>query len=85
MLRGFGAGTPDFSESCYAQNVVPADCPGWGCQNDERVRDSIKVKAAGGIRDIDTTLEMIAAGAERIGTSRSVSIIQEYQIRLGIV
>ncbi len=60
------------------------DCPGWGCRNDERVRDSIKVKAAGGIRDIDTTLE-IATGAERIGTSRSVSIIQEYQMRLEIV
>lgn len=37
------------------------------------------VKAAGGIRDLDTALEMIEAGATRLGSSSSVKIIEEYQ------
>ncbi|MGX7418693.1 deoxyribose-phosphate aldolase [Carnobacterium gallinarum] len=39
--------------------------------------DEIKVKAAGGIRDVDTFLKMIASGAERIGTSSGILIIEE--------
>ncbi len=35
------------------------------------------VKAAGGIRDLETTREMIAAGATRIGASASIKIMQE--------
>ncbi len=35
------------------------------------------VKAAGGIRDYDTTLKMITAGATRIGTSSSIKIVEE--------
>lgn len=35
------------------------------------------VKAAGGIRDFKTTLKMVEAGANRIGASHSVSIIEE--------
>ncbi len=42
----------------------------------EVVGDSIGVKAAGGIRDIDTLLMMVAAGATRIGTSSGVKIIK---------
>lgn len=38
----------------------------------------IKVKAAGGIRDLDTTLRMIDAGADRIGTSSGVEITEEF-------
>ena len=33
------------------------------------VGDDVKVKAAGGIRDLETALAMIDAGAERLGTS----------------
>ncbi|MFB0554034.1 MAG: deoxyribose-phosphate aldolase [Phycisphaerae bacterium] len=36
-----------------------------------------KIKAAGGIRTAKQALEMLAAGAERIGTSSSVQIINE--------
>ncbi len=36
-----------------------------------------KIKAAGGIRTAKRALEMLAAGAERIGTSSSVQIINE--------
>ena len=35
------------------------------------------VKASGGIRDLDTALKMIDAGATRIGASASVKIIKE--------
>lgn len=37
----------------------------------------VKVKAAGGIRDSNTFLNMIKAGAERIGTSSGIKIIEE--------
>lgn len=39
----------------------------------------IGVKAAGGIRDLDTCQTMLAAGATRIGTSAGVSIVQQWQ------
>ena len=35
------------------------------------------VKAAGGIRNLDSAREMIAAGATRIGASASIKIIEE--------
>lgn len=41
------------------------------------VGDKIKVKAAGGIRDLETALAFVKAGAQRIGTSAGVSIINE--------
>lgn len=44
----------------------------------ETVGDTVKVKAAGGIRSLKTMLEMIDAGAERIGTSSGVKIMEEY-------
>lgn len=42
------------------------------------VKDTIKVKASGGIRDLATCLAMIEAGAERIGTSSSITLSQDY-------
>ena len=42
------------------------------------VGDEVKVKAAGGIRDWKTCKEMIEAGAERIGTSSSIKILEEF-------
>ena len=49
----------------------------------ETVGDKVRVKAAGGIRDLDTSLAMIEAGAERIGTSSSLKILEEYNQRFG--
>jgi len=43
------------------------------------VGDKMQVKASGGIRDLNKTLEMIEAGADRIGASASVQILQEYE------
>ena len=42
------------------------------------VGDEVKVKAAGEIRDLKTALAMIEAGAERLGTSAGVAIVEEY-------
>jgi len=41
----------------------------------------VKVKAAGGIRDLDSALELIGAGAERIGTSAGAAIVDEFERR----
>jgi len=43
------------------------------------VGDRMKVKASGGIRDIDTALRLIEAGADRIGTSSGVDICEGKQ------
>lgn len=42
---------------------------------------TIGVKAAGGIRDLETALSFIEAGATRLGSSSSVKIIEEFQKR----
>lgn len=40
------------------------------------VPDRVGVKASGGVRDIETTLAMVAAGATRIGTSSTATILE---------
>ena len=45
----------------------------------DTVGDTCKVKAAGGIRDWETCRAMIEAGAERIGTSASLKILEEFR------
>ncbi|MGN1344436.1 MAG: deoxyribose-phosphate aldolase [Traorella sp.] len=45
----------------------------------QTVEGEVKVKAAGGIRDWETCKAMIEAGAERIGTSSSLKILQEFR------
>jgi deoxyribose-phosphate aldolase len=47
------------------------------------VGTELGVKAAGGIRDLATALEMIAAGANRIGTSSGVKILKEWEEKGG--
>jgi deoxyribose-phosphate aldolase len=39
-----------------------------------------KVKASGGIRDWNTTRQMLEAGADRIGTSASLKIMEEWSV-----
>lgn len=48
----------------------------------KHVGDKVKVKAAGGIRDAETFKQMIACGAERIGTSAGIKIINQLQEEL---
>lgn len=47
----------------------------------EVVAGRAKVKASGGIRDWKTTRAMLEAGADRIGTSAGLKIIQEWNSR----
>ena len=44
------------------------------------VGDTVKVKASGGVRDLETFLAMVDAGAERIGTSSSIEIVESYKL-----
>lgn len=58
--------------------------PGGATEADVRllrkaVGERLGVKAAGGIRDLDAALRMIAAGASRIGTSSGVKIMGEWE------
>ena len=46
----------------------------------EAVAGRAKVKASGGIRDWKTTLAMLEAGANRIGTSASLRILEEWKV-----
>ena len=43
------------------------------------VGPAIGVKAAGGIRDLDSALALIQAGATRIGTSSGIQIVESYK------
>ena len=43
------------------------------------VGDNVKIKAAGGIRNIDDALALIEAGANRIGTSKGCEIVDGYK------
>lgn len=43
------------------------------------VGNEVKVKAAGGIRDLETALKMVEAGAERLGTSSGIKIVEDYK------
>lgn len=45
----------------------------------ENTLTEIGIKAAGGIRDLDTVNKMLEAGATRIGCSSSVKIMEEYK------
>lgn len=60
---GFGTGGPTVEDVKLMKSVVG---------------DAVKVKAAGGIRDLKTAMAMIEAGAERLGTSAGVAIVEEY-------
>src|ERR1700730_6837199 len=44
-----------------------------------RHRGRLRIKAAGGIRNLHTALALLRAGADRLGASQSVSILKELQ------
>ena len=73
---------PDFIKTSTGFGTPPAGVPVGATVEDVRlmksmVGDAVKVKAAGGIRTLEDALAMIEAGAERIGTSAGVKIIEE--------
>lgn len=44
----------------------------------EHTSPDVKVKAAGGVRDLASCMEMLKAGAERVGCSASVAVAREF-------
>lgn len=59
---GFGTGGATFEDVALMKKCVG---------------DEVKIKAAGGIRTLDTALRMIELGVSRIGSTASVSIVEE--------
>ena len=47
----------------------------------ETVKDNCKVKAAGGIRTYEDAIKMIEAGADRLGCSAGIKIMEEAKIK----
>jgi deoxyribose-phosphate aldolase len=45
---------------------------------------AVQVKAAGGVRDLETLLAFRSLGATRIGTSRTAEILNEWRRKLGL-
>lgn len=43
----------------------------------------MQVKASGGVRDLDTAVRMLEAGATRLGTSSGLWILQEARKKVG--
>jgi len=43
----------------------------------------VKLKAAGGVRDLDTAIEVVQLGCDRFGASRTATILDELKMRLG--
>ncbi|MDA0657420.1 MAG: deoxyribose-phosphate aldolase [Planctomycetota bacterium] len=50
----------------------------------QHVPETVQVKAAGGVRDIDTALSMRELGASRCGTSRTQEVLDEWRSRLSL-
>jgi deoxyribose-phosphate aldolase len=75
--------------SCGADFVKTNTGFGYGGATVEDVRllrkiagEDMGVKASGGIRDFQTAMSLIEAGANRIGTSSGVKIVEEYRDQL---
>ena len=49
----------------------------------DAVSRSVEVKAAGGVRSLDTLLAMFALGATRFGTSSTEALLREAELRKG--
>ncbi len=60
---GFGIGGAEINDIILMKKIV---------------KDEIKIKAAGGIRDLESVINMIELGVSRIGSTSSVSIMEEY-------
>jgi deoxyribose-phosphate aldolase len=45
------------------------------------VSERVKVKAAGGVRSLDALLEVMAAGADRCGATRTAEMLEDYKAR----
>ncbi len=71
---------PDFIKTSTGFGLSGATVPAVRLMK-ETVGTKVKVKAAGGIGNWNEAKAMIVAGAERIGTSKGVQIIQEFDAK----
>ncbi len=67
---------PDYVKTSTGFNGAGASAETVGLLRD-LMNKKIKIKASGGIRDIAAAEEMIAAGADRLGSSSSVLIVKD--------
>ena len=70
------AGQADFVKTSTGFSTSGAQVTDVELMN-QTVGDQIKIKAAGGIHSYDEAMAMIDAGADRLGVSASVKILQE--------
>ena len=61
----------------FVKNGIGAKVEDVKLMHDIVAKHGLQVKASGGIRDKETALKMIAAGASRLGTSSGVKIVAE--------
>ena len=61
----------------FVKNGVGAKVEDVKLMHDTVAKHGLQVKASGGIRDKETALKMLAAGASRLGTSSGVKIVAE--------
>lgn len=47
-------------------------------------RKDLKIKASGGVKELDFALQLIAAGVDRIGSSNALHLLEEYRQRGGL-
>ncbi len=77
---GFGHG----GATVHDLTLMKEAAEGWAAQQTSTAESpetpvaAPKLKASGGIRDLKTAKEMIAAGADRLGTSATLAIMKEY-------
>lgn len=65
---GFGTSGATVADVTLMQSTINANCTNG---------QNLRIKAAGGIRDIKTALALIDAGASRLGVSASLSLLDE--------
>jgi deoxyribose-phosphate aldolase len=66
--------------------VVPADKPAGATVHDlllmrDSVSATVRVKAAGGVRTLDALLDVLAAGATRVGATATKAILDDFDRR----
>lgn len=47
-------------------------------------REDLKIKASGGVKELDFALQLITAGVDRIGSSNALQLLEEYRQRGGL-
>jgi len=77
LARDAGAAFVKTSTGFGPSGAVPSDV----ALMRRTVGDALGVKASGGVRNFDVAMAMIALGANRIGTSSGVAIVEECKLR----